>query len=242
MRDQQELLKFIKEQYPSGTRIRLTEMQDPYAPVPSGTEGTINFIDDAGQFHMKWDNGRSLALIPGVDKFSVIPQPLQTLKLYMPLAVMQYERDEWGSLEEYPSELDQSTVLSYHDQILAAILKERRPEETERGLMEYYHGNDSVSQKVKSLFFTVEQVGSKLMGVAECRVQGDLNDAELEQLKGYASGQASDGFGEGFEQHPIKIGGNELYVSLWSVSRDWSIMTQNELEATSQRMGGMQLG
>ena len=97
MRYQQELLKFIKEQYPPGTRIRLTEMHDPYAPVPSGTEGTINFIDDAGQFHMKWDNGRSLALIPGVDRFSVIPQPLQTLKLYMPLAVMQYERDEWGS-------------------------------------------------------------------------------------------------------------------------------------------------
>jgi len=234
MRHQQEFLKFIKEQYPPGTRIRLTEMQDPYAPVPSGMEGTINFIDDAGQL--------SLALIPGVDKFSVIPQPLQTLKLYMPLAVMQYERDEWGSLEEYPSELDQGTILSYHDRILAAILKERMPEETERGLMEYYHGDDSVSQKVKSLFFTVEQVGNKLMGVAECRVQGDLNDAELEQLKDYASGQASDGFGEGFEQHPIKIGSDELYVSLWTASRDWSITTKDELEAMSQQMGGMHLG
>ena len=50
MRYQQELLKFIKEQYPPGTRIRLTEMHDPYAPVPSGTEGTINFIDDAGHY------------------------------------------------------------------------------------------------------------------------------------------------------------------------------------------------
>ncbi|MCQ5125058.1 DUF4314 domain-containing protein [Blautia producta] len=242
MRYQQELLKFIKEQYPPGTRIRLTEMHDPYAPVPSGMEGTINFIDDAGQFHMKWDNGRSLALIPGVDRFSVIPQPLQTLKLYMPLAVMQYERDEWGSLEEYPSELDQGTVLSYHDQIHAAILKERRPEETERGLMEYYHGDDSVSQKVKSFFFTVEQVGNKLMGVAECRVQGDLSEAELAQLKNYVSGQASDGFGEGFEQHPIKIGSDELYVSLWTASRDWSITTKDELEAISQQMGGMRLG
>ena len=242
MRYQQELLKFIKEQYPPGTRIRLTEMQDPYAPVPSGMEGTINFIDDAGQFHMKWDNGRSLALIPGVDRFSVIPQPLQTLKLYMPLAVMQYERDEWGSLEEYPSELDQGTVLSYHDQILVAILKARMPEETERGLMKYYHRDDSVSQKVKSLFFTVEQVGNKLMGVAECRVQGNLNDAELEQLKDYASGQASDGFGEGFEQRSIKIGNGEIYVSLWSSDKDWSMMAQDKLATQDQQIGGMNFG
>ena len=121
--------------------------------------------------------------------------------------------------------------------------------------MEYYHGDDSVSHKVKSLFFTVEQIGSQLMGVAECRVQGDLNDAELDRLKEYTSGQASDGFGEGFEQHPIKIGENELYVSLWSSNRSWNIMTQDkvnwleepredalghELEQ-GQQMGGMQL-
>lgn len=79
------LVKFIREQYPPGTRIRLTEMQNPYVPVPPGTEEEVDFIDDAAQIHMKWSNGRSLALIPGVDRFTVIPQPLQTLKLYMPL-------------------------------------------------------------------------------------------------------------------------------------------------------------
>ncbi len=241
MRQQERLLKFIKEQYPPGTRIRLAEMQDPYAPVPPGTEGTIDHVDDAGQLHMKWDNGRTLALIAGLDRFSVIPQPLQTLKLYMPLTVVQYERDEWGSMEEYPLELDQDTILSYHDQILAAILKERMPEEGERGLMEYYHENDSVNQKVQSLFFTVQQIGNKLMGVAECRVQGNLNDDELGQLKDYTTGQASDGFGEGFEQHPIKIGRDELYVSLWASSKSWSIMTDIELEAMSQRMDAMRL-
>lgn len=72
-------LKLIREQYPAGTRIRLESMEDPYAPIPPGTEGTIDFIDDAGQFHMKWDNGRSLALIPEVDKFSVITQSTQKL-------------------------------------------------------------------------------------------------------------------------------------------------------------------
>ena len=240
MKYNENFLKRVREQYPPGTRIRLTEMKDPYAPVPPGTEGEVNFVDDAAQIHMKWNNGRTLALIPGEDSFTVIPQPLQTLKLYMPLTVMEYGRDEWGSMEEYSTELDQLTTLSYHDQILAAIFKERRPEETERGLMEYYHKDDSVSHKVKSLFFTVEQVGSQLMGVTECRVQGDLNDAELEQLKEYTSGQASDGFGEGFEQRPIKIGENELYVSLWSSNHSWSIMTQDELEQ-SQQMGGMQL-
>ncbi len=83
MKQHPEWVKFMKEQFPPGTRIRLNEMQDPYAPVPPGTEGTLDVIDDQCQFHMTWDNGRTLALIPGVDRFSVIPKPLQTLKLYM---------------------------------------------------------------------------------------------------------------------------------------------------------------
>ena len=241
MRNNPNWLKFIRDQYSPGTRIRLTQMDDPYAPIPSGTEGTVDFVDDAGQIHMKWDSGRSLALIPGEDSFSKIAPPLQTLKLYMPLTVTQYEQDEWGNWDEYLSELDEDTALAYQDQILAAILKERMPEETERGLMEYYHDNDSVNEKVQSLFFTVAQIGDKLMGVAECRVQGDLSNVEIAQLKEYVTGQASDGFGEGFEQRPIKVSDGEIYVSLWNSDKNWSIMTQEEL-SNSQQMGGLQFG
>lgn len=233
-------VEFMREQFPPGTRIRLTEMKDPYAPVPPGTEGTLELIDDQCQFHMAWDNGRTLALIPGEDRFSVIPQPIQTLKLYMPLAVTTYERNEWGDLEDEPVELDNRTALAYEDHILAAILKERMPDEAERGLMEYYHGDDSVNQKVQSYVFTVEQVNGRLMGVAECRVKGELTDEELERLKGDISGQASDGFGEGFEQRPIKTSDGEIYVSLWSSGQGWELMTQDELEQ-SQQMGGMRL-
>ncbi|WP_243126678.1 DUF4314 domain-containing protein [Clostridium sp. HBUAS56010] len=217
-------------------------MNDPFAPVPPGTEGMVELVDDAGSIHMKWDNGRTLALIPGEDSFTVISQPIHLLKLYMPLAVKLYKRNEYGSLDDDPIELGGREVLEYEDSIFSAVLRERMPDESERGLMQYYGENDSLNQKVQSYVFTVEKVNGSLMGVAECRIQGDLTDNELGMLKDTVSGQASDGFGEGFEQRFIKIPDGEICVSLWSSEKSWSIQTQDELADQEQQMGGMTLG
>ena len=65
-------IKRIKELYSKGTRIELGHMDDPCHPVPDGTLGTVDHVDDAGQIHMKWDNGRTLALVPEVDDFSIV--------------------------------------------------------------------------------------------------------------------------------------------------------------------------
>lgn len=65
-------LEVLRERYPTGTRIRLNHMDDPYAPILPGTTGSVGYIDDAGNIHMKWDNGRSLSLIDGVDDFEII--------------------------------------------------------------------------------------------------------------------------------------------------------------------------
>ena len=60
----------MKRCYPPGKRIRLLSMDDLYAPIPSGTKGTVVHVDDAAQIHMQWDNGRTLAIVPGEDSFS----------------------------------------------------------------------------------------------------------------------------------------------------------------------------
>ena len=68
----------LKERYPVGTRVVLHHMDDPYAPVPPGTKGTVTYVDDMGQIGVKWDNGSSLSLVPGEDSFSKASEPEKT--------------------------------------------------------------------------------------------------------------------------------------------------------------------
>lgn len=63
-----------KLQYPPGIRLELIEMNDPHAPVPAGTRGTVELVDAMGTIHMKWDNGRTLGLVPGEDEFRKLSQ------------------------------------------------------------------------------------------------------------------------------------------------------------------------
>ena len=226
---ERKMVDFIKEQYPPGTRIRLNSMDDPYAPILPGTEGEVDFVDDIGTIHMKWDNGRSLALIPGEDSFTVLPPKLTTLKLYMPLTADLYERNEYGEFDDSSTLLEGRELRGYQDQITAALVKNRMPEEAERGIMHWYHKPDSINAKVYSAVFTVDSRGGELWGIAECRVAGELSDTEMDTLKEFITGQASDGWGEGFEQREISVDdGGELHVHLWN-SGEWSIQTEQEL-------------
>ena len=65
-----ELVNKIKKKYPTGTRIKLIKMDNEKNPPP-GTLGTVILIDDAGQIHMQWDNGSTLALGVPYDSFEI---------------------------------------------------------------------------------------------------------------------------------------------------------------------------
>lgn len=53
----------------SGTRIRITKLDDPFDDSYPGREGEIKYIDDAGQLHGTWG---FLAVIPESDEFVII--------------------------------------------------------------------------------------------------------------------------------------------------------------------------
>ncbi|MSS89057.1 DUF4314 domain-containing protein [Eisenbergiella tayi] len=67
---QYEQAKFIRHDYQPGTKVVLDEkMEDPCREMPVGLTGIVDSVDDLGQIHCHWENGSSLALIPGVDHF-----------------------------------------------------------------------------------------------------------------------------------------------------------------------------
>lgn len=66
-----ELLQYIKDSYPAGTRVELLQMDDPQAP-PIGIHGTVIGVDDIGSIMVNWDNGSSLSVAYGEDRCKVV--------------------------------------------------------------------------------------------------------------------------------------------------------------------------
>ena len=168
------------------------------------------------------------------------------LKLYSPITANFIEDDNELDFDEGFDEfegwtMDGHDLLYYEDAIREALLNEGLPEESERGLMHYYgkHEPVSVDGKVLSAFPDVEVCDGRLWGVLKCTLKEPLTAEELEGLKDYWTGQASDGLGEGFEQRPLKVDNGEMYVHLYQFD-GYFVKTEKELKVDLQKKNKIQ--
>lgn len=66
------MLRYLKDKYPPGTRVRLVQMNDVYTKLSPGELGTVLGVDDLGTIHVSWDCGSSLGVAFHEDSCEVI--------------------------------------------------------------------------------------------------------------------------------------------------------------------------
>lgn len=76
-------LEFLWEQFPQGSKIKISELKEGPLQAESMPLGTLDRIDESGVFHVRLGDGSSLGLVLGEDRFSVLPTEPTTLKLHM---------------------------------------------------------------------------------------------------------------------------------------------------------------
>ena len=171
--------------------------------------------------------------IPLQPDIKVEAKEMQPLTFYCPLHIVTESDEEYDWDEEVMDEMEEippECALGCEDEINSFIKNYSEPEEANRGLMVYFDDSPSISEKVFSMIPSVREVDGKLMGVFECQVSGKLTSNELEELRDYATGQSSDGWGEGLEQRAIKTADyGEIYVSFWKSDDSWSLKTEEEM-------------
>lgn len=69
MQPKESLKEIYESRYPKGCRVKIIALANEEPHYPVGLEGTVDHVDDAGQIHVNWDNGGTIALLPMEDSF-----------------------------------------------------------------------------------------------------------------------------------------------------------------------------
>lgn len=157
----------------------------------------------------------------------------EIMRIFLPLKIFCYP--QYDCIEDAREDISPSEAVVYEDQILAAIAKENRHFENDRGLAEYIH-DEALKGKVYSLYPTVEVVDGELWGVMVAGLKDTLSGEETAALIDYVCGQNSDGYGEGFEQRHIKTPDGEIYVSFWN-HENYSLKLEQDMKNSSPDLG-----
>jgi hypothetical protein len=156
---------------------------------------------------------------------------MNTEKLYSPLKFCLRDsvtagEGGYGEMNCWRDELSHSEAFNCMDAIELAVLRDRKTLDPMRGMAEYL--DYPPDGKIISMFPNIEFHAGRLWCVAEVVLSEPLTPDETDDLKNRWSGQLSDGWGEGFSQHPAKVSNGELFFKLRKSDDSFFIDTERE--------------
>lgn len=141
---------------------------------------------------------------------------------YCPLKVSMND-DEYGDCYE----VSNSYAVSNED-VIRETLQKIQDEDT-HNIAYYFDGNKSAKVKIVSAEWDVAVINGVLYGVIHTNLTEAFTPEEEAAWKDEITGQASDGFGESFEQTPIPTDDGDIYVSFWNNSDNYFVYNQAEM-------------
>lgn len=176
-------------------------------------------------------------------RFREFSGDLVTTRLFSPVQGEFFGEDGWGNMGETPSVLDGRDLMQYASDIQERINEEDWSHEGDRGLAVYLD-NQLLKQRVVSMFPGIEEVNGCLYGTMTVVSRGGLLPQELGTVMESWSGQASDGWGGGFEQREFQEEGGILYVRFWQPEDSFEILPEDVFldrirQSSGPQMGGM---
>lgn len=154
---------------------------------------------------------------------------------YCPLKVQMNDED-YGDLYE----ADNGYAVMNEDAIRERLQKEQ--DFDLNNMADYFDGSESAKAKLISAVWDVENIGGELFGVIHTKLTEPFTPEEEQEWIEELTGQASDGFGEGFEQREIRTDDGDMYVSFWNSDDDYFMENESEFQVRQmhqQQIGGM---
>ena len=143
---------------------------------------------------------------------------------YCPLYVRSHDADG------YDIDLEKEDIAQFEDAICERLEAEQEDDE----MTPYVGEQADIEDKLLYAEWTVENRNGNLYGKISCYFREPITEEETERLKDTITGQNSDGFGEGFEQHPIRVDSDDIYVSFWD-DKDYFLKTSSEMDEYLQK-------
>ena len=158
-----------------------------------------DYVDSENDIEVYYDDG-AVSVVDNTTKEEIVEEGKEvTESFYCPVDI-NFECDFVGSEED----------------ISLRTIRKELESLNEENMAEYFDGSKSLREILTSVEYDVERIDHALYGRIDVTTKRLMTAKERTEIIDWITGQNSDGFGESFEQRPLKCYLGTFFVSFYS--------------------------